>query len=459
MKRNGFGERLKQLLKQKQLTQAQAAKAVGTSVPSVNRWTKGGEIEYDNLRVLADFLDVNWVWLRYGDEAIESLKNVNPENHAMADMRREYLNQILDNEARMKTALEMAHIVNWEWNVLTGALTLSDNSQAVFGCDPKIIESAMLPFASLKLESLVAQFSSDLPYNWDFNIEQAGQIRWFTCSGRLVFDSLQRPLKVIGVSSDITARKVAEQAVERSEYMMRKIIDTVPVGLWAADQNGVICLANPEVKRIWGGARYVGPDQYGQYKGWWDKNGEELGQGWGLARAFSEGQSSPPELVNIEAFDGQRRTIIMYATPLLGSNGKIIGALEINQDVTDAKNTERLLKQQLEQWQAVFKQPLFDVIELDEHLEISQIGERLTEQHGWPESGENPALTDVFDQVTTQSMLEQLRQLPEKAVNAFVMKGTLQQREYQQTLYVIQDNSDHSHPRTLIFCFGDVSIT
>jgi len=92
-------------------------------------------------------------------------------------------------------------------------------------------------------------------------------------------------------------------------------------------------------------------------------------------------------------------------------------------------------------------------------MEISQVGKRLAEQHGWSESGENPALTGVFDQVTTQSMLEQLRQLPDQAVNAFVMKGTLQQREYQQTLYVIQDNSDHSRPRTLIFCFGDVSTT
>ena len=66
MKKNGFGERLKVLLKQNSLTQAQVASAIGTSIPSVNRWTKGGEIEYDNLRALADFLKVNWVWLRYG---------------------------------------------------------------------------------------------------------------------------------------------------------------------------------------------------------------------------------------------------------------------------------------------------------------------------------------------------------------------------------------------------------
>lgn len=457
MKRNGFGERLKQLLKQKELTQAQVAKAVGTSVPSVNRWTKGGEIEYDNLRVLADFLNVNWVWLRYGDEAIESLQSVKADNDAMTDMRREYLNQILDNEARMKSALEMAQIVHWEWNVLTGALTLSDNAEAVFGCDPKTIETAMLPFANHELDTLLNQFNLQFPYSWDFQIEHQEKTRWFSCSARLQFDSSQRPVKVIGVSADITARKSAEQAVERSEYMMRKIIDTVPVGLWAADQNGTICLANPEVKRIWGGARYVGLDQYGQYKGWWDKNGEELGQeGWGLARAYSTGNSSPPELVNIEAFDGQHRTIIMYSTPLLNSNGKIIGALEINQDVTETKNTERELKKHLEQWHTVFKQPLFDVIELDCNLRINQLSQTLAEQLGLADSAPNRQLNELFDPSTSQALTARLQQDCDKSVNAFMTTGKYLGHDHEQTFYVLQENTDPSQSITLIFGFKEI---
>ncbi len=72
---NGFSERLSHLMKEKQLTLAQVASAIGTSAPSVHRWTKGGEIDYGNLRLLADFLEVNWIWLRYGDEAITSAQD------------------------------------------------------------------------------------------------------------------------------------------------------------------------------------------------------------------------------------------------------------------------------------------------------------------------------------------------------------------------------------------------
>src|SRR5690606_475417 len=153
--KNGFGERLKALLKQKSLTQGQVALAVGTSIPSVNRWTKGGEIEYENLRSLADFLEVNWVWLRYGDEAIESLQAVEPEKNVMKDLRREYLNQILENEARMKAALEMAQIINWEWNVLTGTVSCSENASELFGVTIEHLPNCMMPFTQLPIEQII----------------------------------------------------------------------------------------------------------------------------------------------------------------------------------------------------------------------------------------------------------------------------------------------------------------
>jgi PAS domain S-box-containing protein len=443
MKKNGFGDRLKELIKQKQLTQAQVAQAVSTSVPSVNRWTKGGEIEYDNLRTLADFLEVNWVWLRYGDEAIQSLQQTQPDNGAMTDMRREYLNQILDNEARMKSALEMAQIIHWEWNVLTGALTLSDNADEVFGCDPKRAEPALLPFADKQLEDLLTLFKEAQPYHWDFSLGTNSKTKWFSSSAKLQFDSLQRPVKLIGVTADITARKQAEQALERSEYMMRKIIDLIPVGLWAADEQGTICLANPEVKRIWGGAKYVSLDQYGEYKGWWEKNGEEVGtEGWTLARAVSKGESSTPEVVNIKAFDGVHRTITMYATPLYDTNDKIIGAIEVNQDITDIKNTERRLTSQLDQWQALFLQDEFDVIKLNHQLVIEQVSSSL----------EHREVNNLALETESLQLLKmRLVQIEAGSVSSFQFSARLNGEQSANQWTVVHDKRHTDNSTTLLF--------
>lgn len=452
MKKNGFGERLKTLLKQKGFTQGQAANAIGTSIPSVNRWTKGGEIEYDNLRALADFLEVNWVWLRYGDEAIESLQTAEPANGPMKDLRREYLNQILDSEARMKAALEMAQIIHWEWSVLTGTVTCSDNATHLFGVAADHLPNCMLPFMDMPLDQLIDTFGGGQPYDWDFEItDDSGEKKWFASRAELVFDGAKRPVKVIGISAEITDRKQAETALARSEYMLKKIIDIIPVGLWVANEQGKISLANPEVKRIWGGAKYVGLADYGEYKGWWEKNGKPLSASdWTLARAVTKGETSLPEVVDIEGFDGQRRTIIMHATPLRDNNDNIIGAIEVNQDITGLKNTERTLRQTLLQWQAVFDQDIFSVIQLDEALQIKTVSAKLVARFNKAKSRiEQLNLEDLISPVLADVIRQKLSDSPTNELNAFTVLD--EDEAAKIPMYVIHDERQDLSPMTLVF--------
>lgn len=451
MKRNGFGDRLKALLKQKNLTQAQVAKAVNTSVPSVSRWTKGGEIEYENLRTLSDYLDVNWIWLRYGDEAIASLKDSMPDNNPMTDMRREYLDEIMANEARMKSAIEMAEIVNWEWNVLTGTVIFSTNAEAVFGVENHELPNCMLPFVDASIDELLKTFGQERPHSWDFSVTGKNAIqKWFTSRAKLTFDAAHRPTKVIGVSSNITARKSAETALEKSEYMMRKIVDIIPVGLWAADAEGKICLANPEVKRIWGGAKYVGLDQYAQYKGWWETTGKEVGaEGWTLARAVKKGESSQPEVVNIEAFDGERRTITMYSTPLYDSKHEIIGAIEVNQDITELKEIERSLKTNLAEWEVIFEQSLFGIVQVC-NGDIARVNTALTKTLEL--NTKNIDFTTIFAQQTSTDIQQEI--LKEKTVPQ-VIKGRLRTVDEPVNIYLLPQRQSQDRTKCLlIFAFS-----
>jgi PAS domain S-box-containing protein len=461
MQKNGFGERLKNLLKQKGLTQSQVAIAAGTSVPSVNRWTRGGEIEYDNLRTLADYLEVNWVWLRYGNEAITSLQDTMSDNSNVSDTRREYLSQIMDSEARMKSALEMAEIVHWEWNVLTGKLSYSDNALSVFNETPDSFRSTLLPFADLSLEALIELFSKHEPYQWDFVYKpnESKARRWFASRGKLIFDLLHRPVKIIAVSAEITNRKLVEHALERSEYMMRKIIETIPVGLWAADETSKICLANPEVKRIWGGAKYVELDDYGQYKGWWEKTGEEVGaDGWTLARAVTHGEISTPEVVNIEAFDGVKRTILMHATPLFDNDNQIIGAIEVNQDITDLKKTEKSLQRSLNQWDAIFDQSLFGIVYFSHDNTILRVNEQLAKYlKKTSETLKGISINKLFDSTSTFNIQNRIDQAKSGQVTTFHISGRLkdEDEENEFNMYFVHDNRQLSETTTVGLVFLD----
>lgn len=407
MKKNGFPDRLKALIDQNDLTLAQIAQAISTTPTSVHRWTKGGEIEYENLLALAKYLGVNWIWLRYGDEAIVSASLAIRDNQAESNLRREYLDRIMANETRMKTALEMAQIVNWEWNTLTGTFTFSHNAASVFGQEPDLILQEFAPFAHLPLEELVPLFNDDEGHQWDFKLAVSGQDRWFASRAKLILDPQQVPIRVIGITTNITARKQAEFALERSEYVQRKIIETIPVGLWAADEHGVINLANPEVVRIWGGAKYVELDDYGLYKGTWEKNGEALTKDdWTLARAVTTGEVSNAEVVNIEGFDGVPRSIIMYATPLHDHDGKIIGAIEVNQDITDLKKTERRLRRSHEQLQLIYDQGSFGVASFND-AGIQRLNPKLASLLKVKEKDiQGLQLLDVFCERTVQEIQE-----------------------------------------------------
>lgn len=459
MQKNAFGNRLKALLKQKDLTQSQVAIAAGTSVPSVNRWTRGGEIEYDNLRTLADYLEVNWVWLRYGTEAISSLQESMSDNSPISDTRREYLSQIMESETRMKSALEMAEIVHWEWNVLTGKLTYSDNALSVFDETPDNFRSTLLPFVDLSLEALIELFSKHEPYQWDFVYESndGKSSRWFTSRGKLIFDLLHRPIKIIAISAEITNKKLAELALERSEYMMRKIIETIPVGLWAADETSKICLANPEVLRIWGGAKYVQSKDYGLYKGWWEKSGKEVGaDGWTLARAVTHGEISTPEVVNIEAFDGVKRTILMHATPLFDNDNQIIGAIEVNQDITDLNKTEKSLQRSLNQWDAIFDQSLFGIVYFSHDNTIIRVNERLAKcLKKTSEMLKGRSVDKLFEASSTFNIQNRIDQAKSGQVTAFQLLGLLKDADKEFNMYFVHDNRQLSENATVGLIFLD----
>lgn len=457
---NGFSERLSTLIKEKKLTLAQVAAATGTSTPSVHRWTKGGEIDYENLRLLADFLEVNWIWLRYGDEAINNVQESPSEQNSMIDMRRKYLSEIMESEARMKTALEMAQVVCWEWNVLSGELSFSENAVNVFGCDPEKLRSQLLPFENLPVENLGKYFTENQPYIWDFDLVMDGvhESKWFSSRGTLLKDSMDRPLKLLAISADITERKKTEQALEFSELMMRKMIEIIPVGLCGADNSGRICLLNPEQKKIWGGEKFVGLEDYGVYKGW-RISGEELGaEGWALARAFKYGESQEKEEINIESFDGKKKTILMYAEPLLDKKNQVIGAIEVNQDITEIKNISEYHHHTPLNWDSIFEQDRLGVVYFENNGQIKQSNKKFAAMIGLDDENISEHSLDKFFDRNTFDKINKLIDTATKMANAEMFEGRLNKYknharsselvEVQITLFI--EKQENSTPKLLI---------
>jgi DNA-binding response OmpR family regulator len=126
------------------------------------------------------------------------------------------------------------------------------------------------------------------------------------------------------------------EALLQEERKLKAVLEKVSEGVFIADADGKITLTNEEAMRIWGGARYVDFSRYEDYKGWWASNGERVrAEDWALSRALKKGESSTNERINIEAFDGTKKTILNSASPLKDSHGKIVGAVAVIQEVKD----------------------------------------------------------------------------------------------------------------------------
>jgi diguanylate cyclase (GGDEF)-like protein len=153
--------------------------------------------------------------------------------------------------------------------------------------------------------------------------------------------------------------------------VLRKVIDILPVGVWIMDDAGQILYGNAAGQRIWGGARYVGPDQFSEYKGWWVGNGKRIAADeWAAVRAIRSGDISVNEEVEIECFDGSRKVILNSALPIPDANGGVAGAIMVNHDITERKRAEDKLRGMVDRdpmTDAYNRRSLYDFLEGEVH--------------------------------------------------------------------------------------------
>jgi signal transduction histidine kinase len=184
------------------------------------------------------------------------------------------------------------------------------------------------------------------------------------------------------MARDVTERVRAENALREREALLRNVLETLPVGVWVTDDKSKIVSGNPVGHGIWAGAKYVGIEQYGEYKGWWAATGKRIEAGeWASARAVTKGETSLNEEIEIECFDGTRKTILNSAVPIRDSHQRITGAIVVNQDITERKRAEQNLRNYTARLQTVSRK-LLEVQE-DERRRLvrelhDQVGQVLT---------------------------------------------------------------------------------
>lgn len=201
-----------------------------------------------------------------------------------------------------------------------------------------ILPATVAEMTLLHIRNIVEN-GETLPY-W-YEVEKEGATRFY--ESRLVACGEN---KFLGIVRDLTERKQAEEELRRRENQLQRIFEILPIGLWFADKEGTLLRGNPKGIEIWGAEPTVPLSEYGVFKAWRLPAREPVAADqWALVKTIRTGETFVDELLEIESFDGKRKTILNYTAPVLDRDGQVDGAIVVNLDISDRKALEDQLLQ------------------------------------------------------------------------------------------------------------------
>jgi PAS domain S-box-containing protein len=272
---------------------------------------------------------------------------------------RKALQELVDNEKRLKRAEEIAHLGSWELDLTNNTLIWSDEVYRIFGLKPQEFDGtyeAFLDAVHPEDRSAVDTACSESirkgmdSYEIEHRIvrKSTGEIRHLQEKCQHFMDEAGKIVRSTGMVHDISERKKAEKTLYESEEKFRLFVEKSVDGIILIDEFGYIIEWNKSEEQITGI-----PQSEALGKPLWEIQlllaPEEmrtpellhtarekilcgLNEGPALRRVFEE---------EIQRPDGSRRTIQSVVFPVPGSKGiSLVGS--IVRDITESKKVERI---------------------------------------------------------------------------------------------------------------------
>jgi PAS domain S-box-containing protein len=178
--------------------------------------------------------------------------------------------QTEEDLARTNELLSISQVAggtgSFEWIIPENALTWSENHIKMFGLRPAAFDGSfaawrrcLLPEDLAKVEAQIQTAFSERREEWltEYRIIRAdsAQERWITSRGRIAYDSRGKALLMIGVSIDITDRKLVEEELLRSRndlerHVHQRTTELVQKTLEMSEQARQLDQANESLRQL-----------------------------------------------------------------------------------------------------------------------------------------------------------------------------------------------------------------
>ncbi len=194
-----------------------------------------------------------------------------------------------------------------------------------------------------------------------------GSPAWILTSKAPFRDASGEIAGVVGVSRDITERKVVEEALRRSEARFRRLAESNMIGVIIGDESGRFAYANDAYLRMVGYSRQE--LEAGQVR--WDRItppglfhvARDIGE-----QLRANGVVAPMETEHLHK-DGHRIPVLVALARLEGPEGQAIGYVV---DLTERKRAERKIQEQAAYLNSLIASAPLAIVVLDsvQHVEL-----------------------------------------------------------------------------------------
>ncbi|MFN2127293.1 MAG: PAS domain S-box protein, partial [Anaerolineales bacterium] len=154
------------------------------------------------------------------------------------------------NEERLRLALEAAQMGTWDWNINSNEVKWSNSVEPLFGLEPGEFAGTYEAYLNLIHEDDREVVKNEIERTVHGEIQDYQvvhritcpdcSIRWLEGKGTVYYDAHGKPIRMSGTVTEVTSRKLAEEALRESEQKFRFFVEQSSAGLVLTDEKGII---------------------------------------------------------------------------------------------------------------------------------------------------------------------------------------------------------------------------
>jgi PAS domain S-box-containing protein len=263
-----------------------------------------------------------------------------------------------DAKAQMEAAAEAGAVGTWEWHIPEDRFVAGASLAQLFGVDPEEAREGV-PLEALTSSiheddredvqaAIEAAVESCGEYEEEYRVYDADdELRWVVARGHVECDEDGNPQTFPGAITDITEQKRVERELDRQRKQLETLFGVLPVGVVVAESDGELVEVNEVAEDIWGGDVFdpASVEEYHHYDMWWADNGEPVAPEEATMAKVLRGETvEDPDIVRIEAADGQERILMVHGMPVFDSDGDVDRGVVTLTDITERREYQRKLE-------------------------------------------------------------------------------------------------------------------